>query len=68
MIFDFALNNCCERNQYITFINISVCAIINIICWKWKILEPFKLLTVFLHEFSHASACWLTGGKVKAIG
>ncbi|SOV18257.1 conserved Plasmodium membrane protein, unknown function [Plasmodium sp. gorilla clade G2] len=67
MIFDFALKNCCERNQYITFINISVCAIINIICWKWKILEPFKLLTVFLHEFSHASACWLTGGKVKAI-
>ncbi|CRG95203.1 conserved Plasmodium protein, unknown function [Plasmodium gallinaceum] len=67
MDFDFTLKNCCEKNQNITFISISVCVIINIIFWRCKILEPFKLLTVFLHEFSHASACWITGGKVKGI-
>ncbi|SBT79927.1 peptidase, putative [Plasmodium malariae] len=67
MNFDFTLKNCCERNQNITFITISACVLINTLFWKCKILEPFKLLTVFLHEFSHASACWLTGGKVKGI-
>ncbi|CRH01595.1 conserved Plasmodium protein, unknown function [Plasmodium relictum] len=67
MNFDFTLKNCCERNQNITFICISACIIVSIIFWKCKILEPFKLLTVFLHEFSHASACWITGGKVKGI-
>ncbi|SBT77937.1 peptidase, putative [Plasmodium ovale] len=67
MRFDFSLKDCCERNQNITFISISACVLVNIIFWRCKILEPFKLLTVFLHEFSHASACWLTGGRVKGI-
>mmetsp|Transcript_18208 Transcript_18208/g.30746 ORF Transcript_18208/g.30746 Transcript_18208/m.30746 type:complete len:266 (-) Transcript_18208:846-1643(-) len=31
------------------------------------ILYPFRLLTTFLHEISHALACWLTCGKVIAI-
>ncbi len=30
-------------------------------------LDPFKLITVFLHEASHATACKLAGGKVSAI-
>lgn len=28
-------------------------------------MTPFKLITVFLHEVSHALACWLTCGKVR---
>ncbi|CAG9473150.1 peptidase, putative [Plasmodium vivax] len=67
MHFDFTLQTCCERNQNITLVSISACVLINAMFWKCKILEPFKLLTVFLHEFSHASACWLTGGRVKSI-
>ncbi|BBG99532.1 hypothetical protein Prudu_009251 [Prunus dulcis] len=31
------------------------------------ILTPFKLITVFLHEASHAIACILTCGKVEGI-
>mmetsp|Transcript_34769 Transcript_34769/g.83147 ORF Transcript_34769/g.83147 Transcript_34769/m.83147 type:complete len:226 (+) Transcript_34769:233-910(+) len=31
------------------------------------ILYPFRLLTTFLHEISHAIACWLTCGSVRAI-
>lgn len=27
--------------------------------------QPMRLLAVFVHEFGHASACWMTGGKVK---
>lgn len=68
MNFDFSLQSCCDKNQNTTYIAILCCILVNIICWKCKILEPFKLLTVFLHEFSHASACWITGGKVKGIG
>jgi hypothetical protein len=32
-----------------------------------EILYPFKLVTVALHEFGHASAGWLTGAKIKSI-
>ena len=31
------------------------------------LLYPFRLLTTFLHEISHAIACWLTCGSVRAI-
>lgn len=30
-------------------------------------LLPFKLITVFLHEASHATACKLTCGKVEGM-
>jgi Peptidase M50B-like len=30
-------------------------------------MKPMRLLAVFLHEFSHAFLCWITGGKVEAI-
>lgn len=32
-----------------------------------KLLYPFKLLTVALHEFGHAAAGKLTGAKIEAI-
>jgi hypothetical protein len=28
---------------------------------------PLRLLTTFVHEFSHAAACWMTGGSVHQI-
>ena len=30
-------------------------------------MYPFRLLTTFLHEMSHAIACWITCGDVRAI-
>lgn len=38
----------------------------NIPYIRW-ILYPFKMLTIAFHEFSHAIACVLTGGKVEKI-
>ncbi|KAI9019668.1 peptidase M50B-like-domain-containing protein [Hyaloraphidium curvatum] len=31
------------------------------------VLYPFKLVTISFHEFGHASAAWLTGGRVTGI-
>ena len=31
------------------------------------LMYPFRLLTTFLHEMSHAIACWITCGSVHAI-
>ena len=30
-------------------------------------MKPMKLIAVFVHEMSHATACWLTCGKVEGI-
>ena len=38
----------------------------NIPYIRW-ILYPFKMLTIAFHEFGHAFACILTGGKVEEI-
>ncbi|THG23774.1 hypothetical protein TEA_011664 [Camellia sinensis var. sinensis] len=35
--------------------------------WRTFVLTPFKLITVFLHEASHAIACKLTCGQVEGI-
>ncbi|XP_042029587.1 uncharacterized protein LOC121776478 isoform X2 [Salvia splendens] len=35
--------------------------------WRTFLLTPFKLITVFLHEASHAIACKLTCGEVEGI-
>ena len=35
--------------------------------WRTIFLTPFKLITVFLHEASHAIACKLTCGQVRCF-
>nr|CAG8516707.1 4794_t:CDS:2 [Entrophospora candida] len=58
-------------DQRITLIIIGVYAVVIIVLWKMPILNyiiyPFKLLTVGLHEFSHAAAGCCTGAKIEAI-
>lgn len=34
--------------------------------WRTILLKPFKLVTVFIHEASHAIACKLTCGHVRS--
>eukprot|EP00923_Selenidium_pygospionis_P046736 GHVN01080730.1.p1 GENE.GHVN01080730.1~~GHVN01080730.1.p1 ORF type:complete len:255 (+),score=4.88 GHVN01080730.1:360-1124(+) len=58
---------CCNSDQIETFIVIGATTIITLILWRSVIFAPIKLVAVFLHEFSHASACWMTGGKVTGI-
>lgn len=35
--------------------------------WQTPVVVPLKILVVFLHELSHATAAWLTGGSVEQI-
>jgi hypothetical protein len=41
--------------------------VIIVIFHNTLIMKPFRLLTTFLHERSHAIACWITCGSVQAI-
>lgn len=35
--------------------------------WHTRVVVPLKILIVFLHEFAHAAAAWVTGGSVEQI-
>lgn len=35
--------------------------------WQNSVVIPLKIFVVFLHEFSHALATWLTGGEVLEL-
>lgn len=58
---------CCNTSQIEAFVVIGVTAILTSLLWRSAILAPIKLVAVFLHEFSHASATWLTCGEVLKI-
>lgn len=58
---------CCNWAQYETMIVVGVTTIVTLLLWRSVLFAPLKLVAVFLHEFSHALACWVTGGKVKEI-
>jgi len=58
---------CCNTAQTEAFIVIGATAVVTGLLWRSPILAPIKLVAVFLHEFSHALATWVTCGKVKAI-
>lgn len=38
-----------------------------LLLWRSLLLKPFKLWTVFMHEFSHALAAWATCNTVTGI-
>lgn len=40
---------------------------VSYITYGTCIAIPLRLLTTFVHEFSHAAVCWLTGGSVHQI-
>lgn len=64
---NWELKNCCKHDQvvFITFVGVSFVVILSL--WRTVLLTPFKLITVFLHETSHALACKLTCGQVEGI-
>ena len=67
MSFEWQLNGCCgtEETVFLCFYGGYVVAFVLIS--KTIVMKPVRLLAVFLHEFSHASLAWMTGGKVEAI-
>lgn len=59
------------RDQSMTFIKshwqlLALTALVFAL-WQTPVVVPLKILIVFLHELSHATAAWLTGGSVEQI-
>ncbi|KAL7470734.1 hypothetical protein ACHAXS_010990, partial [Conticribra weissflogii] len=64
---DWDLSNCCTTPEII-FLSLTAGYLLLIyLLWNTTIMKPMKLIAVFVHEMSHATACWLTCGSVKAI-
>lgn len=60
--------DCCCGDEEVIFISLMCGYILaNFFLWNSLLLKPMKLIAVFVHEFSHATACWITGGKVSSI-
>ncbi|RDX71486.1 hypothetical protein CR513_49159 [Mucuna pruriens] len=64
---NWELKNCCDHDQKIFIACVAAFTVVILVLWRTFLLTPFKLITVFLHEASHAIACWLTCGKVEGI-
>ncbi|KAI9160110.1 hypothetical protein LWI28_005166 [Acer negundo] len=64
---NWELRNCCNRDQGAFLITIGVFTVVILALWRTFLLTPFKLITVFLHEASHAIACKLTCGDVVGM-
>ena len=56
--------SCCNDSQTLfVLLYIAFCAI-ALVTWKSLLAKPMRLMSVFLHEMSHAVACWISGGTV----
>nr|TKV96800.1 hypothetical protein SEVIR_9G452800v2 [Setaria viridis] len=64
MAVNWELRGCCDRDQRIFIAAVGVSTVVILLLWRTFLLTPFKLITVFLHETSHALACKLTCGDL----
>ncbi|KAK8306217.1 hypothetical protein V6Z11_D03G112600, partial [Gossypium hirsutum] len=64
---NWELNSCCNNGQVTFLVTIGSSLLPFLLLWRTVLLLPFKLITVFLHEASHAIACELTCGHVEGI-
>ena len=62
-----SLLNCCNEPQYAFLGLYAGYLLLCFITWKTLITKPMRLIAVFLHEMSHAIACWITCGDVRNI-
>lgn len=59
--------SCCNDSQtlfillYIAYVSLAV------ITWNTLLSKPIRLVAVYIHEYSHAVACWLSCGEVRSI-
>ncbi|CAD6210668.1 unnamed protein product [Miscanthus lutarioriparius] len=67
MAVNWELQGCCDRDQRIFIAAVGVSTVVILLLWRTFVLTPFKLITVFLHETSHALACKLTCGDVEGM-
>lgn len=58
---------CCNDEQTLFILFYVAFSSLAFVILKTLIAKPLRLMAVFLHEYSHATAAWLTGGHVEAI-
>lgn len=63
----WGLGQCCNEEEALFLGFYGGYVFLFFVAWRNIIFKPMRLLAVFLHEFGHATACWLTGGKVHTI-
>lgn len=61
------LDGCCEIEETVFLAFYGGYIVVFFLLYSTVLLKPMRLLAVFVHEFGHASICWLTGGSVKKI-
>jgi hypothetical protein len=59
--------SCCNDSQTLFFLLYIAYVLLAIITWSTILAKPMRLIAVFIHEWSHAIACWLTCGEVRQI-
>jgi len=64
---DWQLKGCCDTEEIIFLCFYGGYVIAFFLLYQTALFKPVRLLAVFVHEFGHASACWMTGGSVKNI-
>ena len=67
MAAQWQLNGCCGNEETVFLCFYAGYVVLFGLIYKTTLMKPMRLLAVFLHEFSHAFLCWITGGKVEAI-
>mmetsp|Transcript_50653 Transcript_50653/g.122220 ORF Transcript_50653/g.122220 Transcript_50653/m.122220 type:complete len:236 (-) Transcript_50653:204-911(-) len=64
---DWTLSKCCQTDEIIFLCCYGGYTLLTIFFMNSAIVKPMKLIAIFIHEFGHASSCWLTGGSVDKI-
>jgi hypothetical protein len=64
---EWGLEGCCESEESLFLGFYGGYVVLFFLLYSSILLKPMRLLSVFVHEFGHASACWMTGGKVHTI-
>lgn len=59
--------SCCNDPQSLFILFYIAFAAIAVVFGKSLLMKPMRLITVFIHEMSHAVACWLTCGNVMQL-
>jgi hypothetical protein len=67
MSIDWELENCCGDEERLFLIFYGIYVLVFAVLFRTFLMKPMNVLSVFVHEFGHASACVLTGGKLDAI-
>lgn len=59
--------SCCNDDQTVFLLLYIAYVALAFLTWKSYIAKPIRLVAVFIHEWCHAIACWMTCGDVRRI-